>query len=272
MSDSTSLYLNLMKKTLSYKLWPEPGIPLETSNIFRPVFKQSIIETIVRILNYFNLQILESTPDKKRADGNFWPLYADTMIGMKRLDNLEFCITEVLKNNIPGDFIEAGVWRGGAAIFMRAILAAYNITDRRVLVADSFQGLPRPNVDKYAWDKDDIHYKLKFLAVSQAEVAANFEKYGLLDEQVVFLPGWFKDTLPNIPSSQLALIRLDGDMYESTLDSLTNLYPKLSPNGFCIIDDYALTGCKAAVDEYRDKYNIQSPLVKIDWTGIFWQK
>jgi hypothetical protein len=194
------------------------------------------------------------------------------MIGVKRLDNLEYCVTNVIENKVEGDLIETGVWRGGACIFMRAILAAYGITDRLVFVADSFKGLPRPEVGRYPQDEGDRHYEEHFLAVSQEEVEENFRKYGLLDDQVVFLSGWFKDTLPNAAIDKLAVMRLDGDMYVSTMDSLDNLYPKLSIGGFCIIDDYGLSRCRQAVDDYRDRENISSPVQKIDWASVYWQK
>jgi hypothetical protein len=110
------------------------------------------------------------------------------------------------------------------------------------------------------------------LAVSQEDVAENFRKYDLLDDQVVFLKGWFKDSLPEAPIESLAVMRLDGDMYESTMDALTSLYPKLSAGGFCIIDDYALPGCKKAVDDYRRDNDISSALQTIDWSSCFWEK
>jgi O-methyltransferase len=103
-------------------------------------------------------------------------------------------------------------------------------------------------------------------------VRSNFAKYGLLDDQVVFLKGWFKDTLPVAPIGKLALIRLDGDMYGSTMDALLALYPKLSPGGYCVIDDYALDGCKKAVTDYRKNSGISAPIEHIDWTGAYWRK
>lgn len=114
---------------------------------------------------------------------------ADTMIGLKRLDNIQFCVENVLKDNIQGDLIETGVWRGGACIFMRAILAAYGITDRRVFVADSFEGLPKLDEKEYPQDKEDKLCIERFLSLSKEEVENNFRRYGLLDEQVVFLKG-----------------------------------------------------------------------------------
>ena len=204
--------------------------------------------------------------------GRKWSAQAHTMIGLKRLDQLQECISEVIEQQIPGDLIETGVWRGGASIFMRAVLKAHGIGDRRVFVADSFAGLPPPD-SAYPQDQGDLHHQVSFLAVSQEQVEDNFRKYGLLDEQVVFLRGWFKDTLPNIQSDCFSVVRLDGDMYESTMDGLVNLYPKLSLGGYCIIDDYgALESCKAAVHDYRREHSIEAPLHEIDWTGVYWRK
>ncbi|MCX6702924.1 MAG: macrocin O-methyltransferase, partial [Candidatus Wolfebacteria bacterium] len=93
-----------------------------------------------------------------------------------------------------------------------------------------------------------------------------------LDDRVVFLRGWFKDTLPNAPIKKLAVLRLDGDMYGSTMDALENLYHKLSPGGYCIIDDYSLKNCGRAVDNFREKNKISSPLVWIDYDGVYWRK
>jgi len=195
------------------------------------------------------------------------------MIGLKRLDNLEFCIEQVVTNGVVGDLIETGVWRGGAAIFMRAVLKAYGVTDRYVWVADSFEGLPPPDMGKYPHDAGDSLHDARELAVSLEEVEANFERYGLLDDQVRFLKGWFRDTLPAAPIERLAVLRLDGDMYQSTTDALVNLYPKLSEGGYVIVDDYgAIAACRQAVNDYRSANAITEEIHDIDWTGIFWQK
>ena len=247
---------------------------METFAHLRSLPKRVSIYALSRALGFFNFQLVKSVnyEEEQRVNGMIMPMYAHTMIGLKRLDNIQFCVEKVIQDNIGGDLIEAGVWRGGASIFMRAILATYGITDRRVFVADSFRGLPEPDESKYPQDKGDRHYKFRFVSCSKEEVEANFEKYGLLDEQVVFLQGWFKDTLPNVPISELAIISVDADMYGSTMDALSHLYPKLSKGGFCIVDDYALPNCKHAVDDFLAKWNINSPVEKIDWTGIFWRK
>ena len=200
------------------------------------------------------------------------PMLAHTMIGLKRLDNLQFCIENALANEVPGDLIETGVWRGGACILMRAVLAAHGVTDRRVFVADSFQGLPPPDVSLYPKDRGDRHHEQIFLGISREEVEQNFRLYGLLDDQVVFLEGWFKDTLPKAPTNALCVMRLDGDMYQSTMEALTSLYPRLSPGGYCIIDDYDLQGACEAVDDYRRENRIACPIQRIDESGVFWQR
>ncbi len=203
---------------------------------------------------------------------NPWPVKAETMIGMERLDNLQDCITDVLRCRVPGDLIETGVWRGGATIFMRAVLKAYGDTARTVWAADSFRGLPKPDVQRAPADKGDVHWAFGALAIPVEEVQANFARYGLLDDQVRFLVGWFRDTLPTAPIKQLAILRLDGDLYESTTDALYALYPKLSIGGYVIVDDYHLPPCRAAIHEYRAKHGITEQIVSIDEGSVFWRR
>jgi O-methyltransferase len=268
------LYLELMKRTLTFILWPEPAVPIETfASGLNPV-NRFLISTIAKLLKTRKLKLVKerNMPLEARIEGLVWPLYADTMIGLKRLDNLQFCIETVINENIEGDLIETGVWRGGACIFMRAVLAAYGIKNRKVFVADSFEGLPKPDVRKYALDKGDRHYINKYLVVSEEEVRNNFKKYGLLDDQVFFLKGWFKDTLPSAPIEKISILRLDGDMYGSTYDALNNLYPKLSKGGFCIIDDYCFNSCQQAVDDYRKKHKIDTEMHRICESSQYWRK
>ena len=207
-----------------------------------------------------------------RDNGLDWPSVSHSMIGTKRMLNLQTLAEDVLVHGVPGDFIETGVWRGGACIMMRAVLEAYGVRDRRVWVADSFQGLPHPDPDRYPADAGDRHFEFTELAVSIDEVRRNFARYGLLDDQVVFLQGWFRDTLPSAPVERLAVMRLDGDMYESTMDALTALFPRLSRGGFVIIDDYGyIESCRRAVHDYRDANGILDPIHDIDGIGVFWQ-
>lgn len=205
---------------------------------------------------------------------------AYTMLPMVRLDNLQFLMDQILANNIPGDFIEAGVWRGGACMLMQFILKEWKETKRKVWVADSFKGLPEPTV---GYDKELKSYNsammqdkdgFNLFSVSKDVVMDNFREFGLLDVNVHFLEGWFSETLPNARIRTLALMRLDGDYYESTMTSLQYLYPKLSKGGYVIVDDYGetkWTACKEAVDQYRKEKKISAPIIQVDSKCIFWR-
>lgn len=210
----------------------------------------------------------------QREVGQDWPSRSESMIGLRRMDNIQHCVETVLAEDVAGDFIETGVWRGGAVIFMRALLKAYGDTSRTVWAADSFAGLPKPNASQFAADAGDTHWRWSGLAVGVEQVKHNFARYGLLDEQVQFLVGWFKDTLPDAPIDKLAVVRLDGDMYESTWQAVEALYPRLSPGGFCIVDDYGshVSQAQRAVHDYREQHGITDEIVDIDGTGAFWRK
>ncbi len=211
-----------------------------------------------------------------RMRGRGLPRYAKTMIGLHALNNIQRCVETVLEEEVPGDFIETGVWRGGACILMRGILKVHGVVDRKVWVADSFQGLPHPDTERYPCDKGDTHHMRRDLVISLKQVQKNFEMYDLLDDQVKFLPGFFRDTLPSAPIEKLAVLRLDGDMYEATILALEHLYPKLSPGGFAIIDDYSLRPCRVAVDGYRTASSIDEPIEPVDpnepQNKVYWRK
>ena len=178
----------------------------------------------------------------------------------------------MFSDHVQGDFLEAGVWRGGACIFLRALLDLEEGGPSRIVwVADSFEGLPPPDARRYPVDLGDGHHAVEFLRVGLDEVRLNFQRYGLLDPHVQFLKGWFKETLPG-PVERLAILRLDGDMYESTIQTLDALYDRVSPGGFVIIDDYSLIGARTATDDFRAARSISEPLTHIDWTGVFWRK
>jgi O-methyltransferase len=215
----------------------------------------------------------DGTIRASRAVGMDWPQTAETMIGTARLNHLRWCVETVIADAVEGDLIETGVWRGGAAILMRGVLAAYGDTSRKVWLADSFAGLPAPNVEEFPQDEGydlSVHPEL---AIGLAEVQANFRRYGLLDGQVDFLVGWFKDSLAAAPMASLSVLRLDGDLYESTWQALDALYPRLSIGGFCIVDDYGCyEPCRQAVHDYRARHGIVEQIEPIDWTGSFWRR
>jgi O-methyltransferase len=264
------LYLSLLKQCLTrYLFIDEEFYPLRGTG-----WQGTISAPVLGLLERRGVQVGRVGGDHGlREVGRNWPAHAETMTGLKRLDQLQACVTDVLRTGVPGDLVETGVWRGGSSIFMRAVLAAYRDTARRVWVADSFRGLPKPDPARYPSDAGLDLSTTPELAVGVEQVKANFAKYGLLDDQVRFLVGWFKDTLPAAPIDELAVIRLDGDLYESTVDALRALYPKLSVGGYVIVDDYgALDTCRRAVDDYRGANGIREPIERVDWTGAYWQR
>ena len=203
-----------------------------------------------------------------------------SMLPVARLDNISQCIADVLEKEVPGDLIETGVWRGGATIYMRGVLKAHGVTNRTVWVADSFEGLPTPDAEEFPLEAKVqqgpvIQKAYNNLAVSLDQVKQNFQAYGLLDDRVRFLKGWFKDSLPSAPIAALSILRLDGDFYESTRDSLSSLYDRVSVGGYVIVDDYGedtWTYCRRAVDEFRRDRNIDVPLLPVDSKCFYWKK
>ncbi|WP_193614081.1 TylF/MycF/NovP-related O-methyltransferase [Nocardioides lijunqiniae] len=254
-----ALYLDLIQRVLVNSIYEDPGM-LYPDGATREEIAQHR-ETV-------------AFDRKRRLNGFDFPSQAHTMIGTRRMDNLRECVETVLADDVPGDLMETGVWRGGATIFMRAILKAHDVTDRTVWVADSFEGLPPADAEAYPIDAGiPFDAMTDVLGVSLEQVQENFRRYDLLDEQVHFLKGFFRDTLPGAPVERLAVLRLDGDMYESTINALDSLYPRLSPGGFLIIDDYRLVpACRQAVTDYRATHGITTTITAIDACGSFWRK
>ncbi|WP_321846911.1 TylF/MycF/NovP-related O-methyltransferase [Paraburkholderia bannensis] len=205
-----------------------------------------------------------------------------TYVGQKGLDNVEACVRTVLFDDIAGDFLDAGVLRGGIGILMRGILkAADDSTSRKIVMADSFDGLPPPSIDDSVFDREvwyrfinkTTRYNLK-CSCDVGSVKSNFEKYDLMDDRVEFLKGWFNETMPTLRSRSFAIVRIDVDWYNSCRDVLDNVYDCLSDGGFVIIDDYKLQGCHAAIDAFRDERQINDPIEIADAEAgiVYWRK
>jgi hypothetical protein len=239
------------------------------------LLKQILTNTIYRDESYAPMsddQVQEFDLGR-RTGGWDWPLRAHTMVGLLRLDHLQACVESVLQDGVPGDLIETGVWRGGASILMRGMLEIYGDEHRRVWVADSFAGLPAPDVERYPLDKSLDLSTFAALSVSLAEVKENFSRYGLLDDRVRFLEGWFRDTLATAPIDRLAVMRLDGDLYESTMEALTALYPRLSIGGYVIIDDYSATlQSRQAVADFRERFGVSEEIGFPDPVSAYWRR
>lgn len=266
------LYLDLLKRGLTRTLFAK-GEERQTLAPGRLTLRalHAIVKRILAPMRLELVRVVRSGPRDYVESGHEARNRvedAETMLGTLQLDQMQSCINDVCDRGVPGDLLEAGVWRGGMTVFMRGVLKARGESGRRVWVVDSFEGLPDPDAsaDSFGWKSGDM-------AVSLDEVKNNFLRYGLLDDQVAFLKGFFNVTLPKAPVGSLSVLRVDADLYESTLDVLNNLYPKLSIGGYAVFDDYLnLNDCRRAIDEYRQAHGISEPITKIDSRAVFWKK
>ena len=218
------------------------------------------------------VQVLGPLDTTLRQNGDDWTYLGDTMTGWARIDNVHKLLKDVFDHNIPGDYIETGVWRGGSSMFARAVMHAYGQAHRKSYVCDSFAGLPPSarnldNLDK-GWDGTP------YLEVHQDIVVDGFEKYSMLDENVFFVKGFFNDTMPHVRPlvDSFSVMRLDGDMYESTVDVLYHLYDKLSVGGYVIMDDWDGFPSKTACLDFFATHGISPQVIKIDTLSAYWQK
>jgi len=245
------MYIELIKSSVSATTYNDAELSVKPGKQFR---------------------VKDFNPDE-RVGGNDWAYLGETMTGTIRLNNVWNLLATVTGKNIPGDYIETGVWRGGSSIFARAIMSALGELDRVSFVCDSFDGLPPGD---RSLDRGDIgwHEMNGYLAVSEDIVAANFHKYGLLGSNVVFAKGFFNETMPPLSRhvKKLAVMRLDGDMYESTVDVLYNLYDRLSIGGYLIMDDWFGFPSKTACEDFFSVHGIQPEIIRIDRLSAYWEK
>lgn len=200
-----------------------------------------------------------------------WPSHAFSMIGRTRMRHLKQACEQVLCDGVAGAFVETGICRGGALMMMAAVAQEDPVFGRHVWGFDSFSGVPRPYTPQDA--TQNLHLQTA-LAVPKAQVEKNFQRLELMSERVHLIEGFFIDTLPahKAEVGPIAVLRLDGDLYASTQEALEHLYPQLEPGGYCIIDDYNISQCKLAVDEYRAAHNITTEMQRSDFACVWWRK
>lgn len=272
-----SRYLNLLKSALVNLIYPEHELRIELLERRCGTASGMPSDLAMRDIRYRSPAEYDDLVASKRdgAVRNRRPSrFSHTMVGMARLHNLEYCARKVFADRVPGDFLEAGVCQGGAAIFLRALQLAFGEAGRQVWLADSFEGLPPPTheLDR-AENLDWTAERQPWLAYDLRGVQDNFRTYQLLDDGVRWLAGWFAETLPTAPVEQIAILRADADLYQSTREVLESLYDRVSPGGFVVIDDYGtIEACRRAVDTFREERGITEPIRRIDWTGVYWRR
>jgi O-methyltransferase len=261
-------YLGLLQSALTASLYPESSWLLLHPSGRLGAIKNSVLKAFSG--RGFAVVKLRPFDQKARESGEDWPLFGYSMIGKQRLANIRYCLETVHREGIPGDFVECGVWRGGASIFAKGVLNCLGDRTRKVWLCDSFEGMPVQRDEDKA---DPALAENSYLAVSLEQVRENFLRFGLLDERVEFIKGWFSETLPTAPVERISVLRLDGDYYSSTIDALNGLYDKVSSGGFVIADDYnSFQSCKQAIADFREAKKINTEIVPIDKQGIYFRK
>lgn len=203
------------------------------------------------------------TPDMAKDD-MFMRLFNEvkpfTMTSVEALYALYTSVNYILDRNIPGDFVECGVWRGGSSLLVALILKERCVSDRRVLLYDTFSGMPEPteyDVDKYGRSgfemMEQYADKTGWCYASLADVTTVFAIYNFAFV-IDFIQGDVLETLPSSESRTISLLRLDTDWYESTALEYDVLYPRLAIGGVLIIDDYGVwAGSRKATDDFFSK-------------------
>lgn len=252
----------------------EPGLVRETRLTQSPTDADG---NVVFEIGYFReLERYESEAiEGVRAEpgGRYWWEHTlgfpFTMVSPARLDNVEHAVRTVIAEGIQGDALEAGVWRGGVGLLIKALFESLGEKDRTLWLADSFEGLPAPSHTQDRGLPLNLNW---MLPASVDEVRANFMSFRLLDERVRFLEGYFADTMPSAPIEKLSILRLDGDYYSSTIEVLEPLYDMVEPGGFVIIDDYGYhPGCRNAVHDFLTSRNLAPKIIPIDDHGVYWR-
>lgn len=267
-----SSYLALLKQALTASLYPESAWM-----VIRTEYRKGLVgflkRSMLELLSSQNFALVKKLPfnPKARGNGEDWPMFGYSMIGHHRLDNIEYCLRSALNSGVEGDFVECGVWRGGASIYARTVLNLLGAQDRTVWLADSFEGFP---VLKPEDALDPSLTGASVAIVPLDEVKQNFARFELLDDNVKFLKGWFCDTLPGAPIKKIAVLRLDGDYYSSTMDSLNGLYDRVEHMGYIIVDDFhGFKSCERAIGDFCSARGIKPNFMTIEGgEGIFWQK
>ena len=236
---------------------------------------------ILKQLNNMGYTLSKPSMDIKSQE--FWDIYKlckpFTMTSVEKMYALYSAVDYILSRNIQGHFVECGVWRGGSSMLVARMLQLRGITDRKIYLFDTFEGMSEPTQDDVDYKgnnaskllKENEHNKEESVwclaSIEDVEKNIKLTEYSL--ENITFVKGKVEDTLPNYTNlGDIAILRLDTDWYESTKQELVYLYPQLVNNGVLIIDDYGFwEGCKKAVDEYLTENNLSILLNRVDFSA-----
>jgi O-methyltransferase len=245
-----------------------------TATIFRE--KEMYVSTELSARDGVKARSTAVPMDKSINGAGYWSGFGMTMVGEGRLLSMRDLLKDIFYNKIEGAVAEMGVWRGGMSIYIRAVMRAYGEEARLLFVCDSFIGLPPSSYT------DDMHMKwdeVPYLEVSDDIVKHNFVMMGIHDPNIIFAKGFFSSTMKAIADKypgKFAILRLDGDMYESSADVLYHLYSRLSIGGYAVIDDWLHDGfsfpSKVACEHFLQVHGLSPEIIAIDSGAVYWKK
>ena len=195
-----------------------------------------------------------------------------TATGEVRVTALVDAVRQLIADEVPGAFIECGVWKGGSMMAVAFTLLELDVTNRELYLFDTFSGPDPTEMQEIDRDYKGVlaskQYYPGWYASELKEVQGNMQRTGYPEDCISYVVGRVQETVPKLAPEQIALLRLDTDYYESTRHELEHLWSRLSPGGTLLIDDYGhFDGCRKAVDEFLIAEGITEPLTKIDYAA-----
>jgi O-methyltransferase len=231
------------------------------------------LSSLEKLQETFQPRLINDIKDDKDFIELYDKIKQYTMVDIERCYALYNAVKYIIKNNIPGDFAECGVWRGGSCMLIAYMLMEARITDRTIWMYDTFAGMTKPGEndgeeEKLQWERNKISdTENTWCLADEKDAEANIRSTAYPFEKIKIVKGKVENTMPQLAPSQIALLRLDTDWYASTRHELIHLFPLIEKKGILIIDDYgAWQGARKAADEYfaGSDYTF---LHRIDWTG-----
>ncbi len=239
------------------------------------------INSMIMILSQSNVSKNRIIPHDIRNDEGFLEIYDKcknfSMTSVERMFSLYTAIIYVIKNKIPGDIVECGVWKGGSMMLSALTLIKMKDTTRKIFLYDTYEGMPEPtHYDLRTYDLFKASEKYeefkkrneKCMYAPLEEVKKNLYNTGYPSNNLVFVKGRVENTIPKIIPEKISILRLDTDWYESSYHVLNHLFQKLSVKGMLILDDYGhWKGAKLATDKYFQEKKVKIFLNRIDPPG-----
>lgn len=278
---NVSVELLVKKQLKSFVLLLEKTLPGRVFDTFYkvsfPVYKE-LARRLYLLKGLMNYRIT-GNKDRWVMVKSIFSIMPYSLVGVGGLEVTYKTVNDVCKRNIPGDMVELGVARGGCAALMANVVFDKTVCgqlQRKLWLFDSYEGLPDPtdmdfNSELGNGTGDHVRPLPKGSCLGQLDEVKHlmFNKNDFPKDEIEFVKGWFENTVPVTKKEiqEIAVLRIDGDWYESTKCCLENLYDKVSPDGYIIVDDYqSCYGCRRAVDEFLQVRGL-NPHIKFDGRG-----